>query len=425
MKNITRRDLGKLLVLGSASLAAACTTTASPSTPARKVVVVGGGFGGATTAKYLRMLDPQIDVTLIEPNPIYYTCPFSNLVLGGVKGMSDIAHEYRNLQSKYGVRFVKARARKVEANAVVLEDGSKVPFDRAVVSPGIDLRYDKMEGHSPSVDTRMPHSWKAGPQTVLLRRQLEAMPDGGTVIICPPDNPYRCPPGPYERASMIAHYLKQNKPRSKILILDQKEKFSKQPLFTDGWNLHYGEMIEWRQGSAGGMVSEIDAQGMRLNTEFGWEEGDVVNFIPAQQAGAVARNSGLTDESGWCPVQAATFESTLMPNVHVIGDACKAGAMPKSGFSANSQGKVVAAAILSHFRGEEPVEPSFANTCYSLVTPDYSISVAAVYRLSDGAIKGVEGAGGVSPKEAGADVRSQEAVYAQGWYDSIVYDMFA
>ena len=425
MKNITRRDLGKLLVLGSAGLAAACTTTASPSTPARKVVVVGGGFGGATTAKYLRMLDPQIDVTLIEPNPIYYTCPFSNLVLGGVKGMSDIAHEYRNLQSKYGVRFVKARARKVEANAVVLEDGSKVPFDRAVVSPGIDLRYDKMEGHSPSVDTRMPHSWKAGPQTVLLRRQLEAMPDGGTVIICPPDNPYRCPPGPYERASMIAHYLKQNKPRSKILILDQKEKFSKQPLFTDGWNLHYGEMIEWRQGSAGGMVSEIDAQGMRLNTEFGWEEGDVVNFIPAQQAGAVARNSGLTDESGWCPVQAATFESTLMPNVHVIGDACKAGAMPKSGFSANSQGKVVAAAILSHFRGEEPVEPSFANTCYSLVTPDYSISVAAVYRLSDGAIKGVEGAGGVSPKEAGADVRSQEAVYAQGWYDSIVYDMFA
>ncbi|MGB0809136.1 MAG: FCSD flavin-binding domain-containing protein, partial [bacterium] len=232
------------------------------------------------------------------------------------------------------------------------------------------------------------------------------------------------PPGPYERASMIAHYLKNNKPNSKIIILDQKEKFSKQPLFTDGWDMHYGDMIEWRSASAGGMVTEIDADGMRLNTDFGWEEGDVINYIPAQWAGAVARKSGLADDSGWCPVNHVTFESTLIPNVHVIGDACKAGAMPKSGFSANSQGKVVAAAVVSMFWGETPVSPSFANTCYSYVTPDYSVSVAKVYNIQDGKIAGIDGSGGVSPKDAGEIVRKTEATYAQGWYDSITYDMF-
>ena len=282
----------------------------------------------------------------------------------------------------------------------------------------------KMPGHSQSIEKKMPHSRKAGPQTMHLRRQLEAMANGGTVIICPPGNPYRCPPGPYERASMIAHYLKNNKPSSKIIILDQKEKFSKQPLFTDGWDMQYGDMIEWRSASAGGKITQIAADGMRLNTEFGWEEGDVINYIPAQYAGAVARKSGLADTSGWCPVNQTTFESTLVPNVHVIGDASMAGKMPKSGFSANSLGKVTAAAVVSLLNGEDPVSPSFANTCYSYVTPDYSISVAAVYRLKDDSIVGVEGAGGVSPKDAGEIVRKTEATYAQGWYDSITYDMF-
>ncbi len=429
MQNLSRRQFGRLVALGGASLAAACTGTGSSanvnSGASPKVVVVGGGFGGATTAKYLKMLDPKIEVTLVEPNETYYTCPFSNLVIGGEKQMADIAHKYDRLQSEYGIKVVKAYASKVENGFVTLQDGTKLPYDRAVVSPGTDMRYDKMPGHSPEVEQRMPHAWKAGPQTVQLRKQLEAMPDGGTVMIVCPGNPYRCPPGPYERASMIAHYLQNNKPKSKIILQDQKEKFSKQPLFTDGWNLHYGEMIEWRSAMAGGKVTEIDAQGMRVNTEFGWEEADVINYIPAQWAGKIARDSGLADQSGWCPVDQVTFESKLKPGIHVIGDSALAGAMPKSGFSANSQGKVLAAALVSTFRGEEPVAPSFANTCYSLVTPQYSISVAAVYRLQDGNISGVEGAGGVSPKNADAAARAQEAVYAQGWYDSITMDMFA
>ncbi|MGA1599782.1 MAG: FCSD flavin-binding domain-containing protein [bacterium] len=429
MSQVTRRQFGKLIVAAGATTLAGCNVASKGAAvggvSSGKVVVVGGGFGGATAAKYLKMMDSNLEVTLIEPNRTFYTCPFSNLVIGGVKQMGDIAHSYDKLQSMYGVKVIHARASKVEAGAVVLEDGSRVPYDRAVVSPGIDVRYDKMPGHSQAIEENMPHAWKAGGQTVQLRNQLQAMPDGGTVIICPPDNPFRCPPGPYERASMIAHYLTQNKPKSKVLILDMKEKFSKQPLFTDGWNLHYREMIEWRQGSAGGKVLQVDAKNMQVETDFGWEQGDVINFIPAQWAGKIARDSGLTNEAGWCPVDQVTFESQKLPGVHVIGDASIAGAMPKSGFSANSQAKVCAAAIVSMMKGEQPVSPSFANTCYSLVTPNYSISVAAVYRYTEGKISGVAGAGGVSPKDADAAARAQEAVYAQGWYDSITQDMFA
>ena len=282
MAKLTRRQFGKLAGLGSLGLMTGCTTGSHLFRKKPRVAVVGGGFGGATAAKYLRMMDPDMEVTLVEPNSTYYTCPFSNLVVGGVKGMPDIAHDYKTLQSKYGVNFVRAKAYQVKSNAVILEDGSKIPFDRAIVSPGIDIRYDKMPGHSQSIEKKIPHSWKSGPQTMQLRRQLEAMANGGTVIISAPSDPYRCPPGPYERASMIAHYLKNNKPNSKIIILDQKENFSKQSLFTDGWDMHYGEMIEWRSGTAGGMVTEIDADGLRLNTEFGWEEGDVINYIPDQ-----------------------------------------------------------------------------------------------------------------------------------------------
>jgi sulfide dehydrogenase [flavocytochrome c] flavoprotein subunit len=429
MSQVTRRQFGKLIVAAGATTLAGCNVASKGAAvggvSSGKVVVVGGGFGGATAAKYLKMMDNNLEVTLIEPNRTFYTCPFSNLVIGGVKQMGDIAHSYDKLQSMYGVKVIHARASKVGVGAVVLEDGSRIPYDRAVVSPGIDVRYDKMPGHSQAIEENMPHAWKAGGQTVRLRNQLQAMPDGGTVIICPPDNPFRCPPGPYERASMIAHYLTQNKPKSKVLILDMKEKFSKQPLFTDGWNLHYREMIEWRQGSAGGKVLQVDAKNMQVETEFGWEQGDVINFIPAQWAGKIARDSGLTNEAGWCPVDQVTFESQKLRGVHVIGDASIAGAMPKSGFSANSQAKVCAAAIVSMMKGEQPVSPSFANTCYSLVTPNYSISVAAVYRYTEGKISGVAGAGGVSPKDADAAARAQEAVYAQGWYDSITQDMFA
>ncbi len=339
--------------------------------------------------------------------------------------MNDIGHGYGALKNKHGVKVVHARAKWVSGNkTVTLEDGSKLAFDRAVVSPGIDFRFDSMPGYNQDATDKMPHSWQAGPQTALLRKQLEAMPNGGTVLICPPGNPFRCPPGPYERTSLIAHYLKKHKPQSKIVVLDAKEKFSKQGLFMSGWDLHYGDLIEWRAASAGGKISRVDPMSMQVETEFGMEKGHVINFIPAQQAGKIARDSGLTNSKGWCPVDQVTFESELLPGVHVIGDACIAGKMPKSGFSANSQGKVAAASIVSLFEGTEPITPSYANTCYSLVTPDHGISVAKVYKISDKTIVGIKGSGGLSPKAENAAVRSQEATYTQGWYDAITQDMF-
>ena len=426
MKKINRRNFAK--IIGSAGLASSLGMPSLVFGASKKVVVVGGGFGGATAAKYLRKLDPSIDVTLVEPNPTYYTCPFSNTVLGGIKDMSEIAHGYGAMKNKHGVRVIHAKAKNVNSNSktVTLDNGRKLDFDRAIVSPGVDLRFDSMEGYSQTATDKMPHSWKAGPQTALLRRQLENMRNGGTVLICPPGNPFRCPPGPYERTSLIAHYLKTHKPKSKIIILDAKEKFSKQSLFMSGWDLHYGDLIEWRAGTAGGKISRVDPQNMQVETEFGMEKGDVINFIPAQHAGKVARDSGLTNKKGWCPVNQVTFESTLQPGIHVIGDASIAGKMPKSGFSANSQGKVAAAAIVSELAGQEPIEPSYANTCYSLITPEHGISVAKVYKISDKkTIVGVKGSGGVSPKNEDPIVRRQEAIYTQGWYDAIVQDMFA
>ena len=426
MKKINRRNFAK--IIGSAGLASTLGMPSLVFGASKKVVVVGGGFGGATAAKYLRKLDPSIDVTLVEPNPTYYTCPFSNTVLGGIKDMSEIAHGYGAMKNKHGVRVIHAKAKNVNSNSktVTLDNGRKLDFDRAIVSPGVDLRFDSMEGYSQTATDKMPHSWKAGPQTALLRRQLENMRNGGTVLICPPGNPFRCPPGPYERTSLIAHYLKTHKPKSKIIILDAKEKFSKQSLFMSGWDLHYGDLIEWRAGTAGGKISRVDPQNMQVETEFGMEKGDVINFIPAQHAGKVARDSGLTNKKGWCPVNQVTFESTLQPGIHVIGDASIAGKMPKSGFSANSQGKVAAAAIVSELAGQEPIEPSYANTCYSLITPEHGISVAKVYKISDKkTIVGVKGSGGVSPKNEDPIVRRQEAIYTQGWYDAIVHDMFA
>ena len=426
MKKINRRNFAK--IIGSAGLASTLGMPSLVFGASKKVVVVGGGFGGATAAKYLRKLDSSIDVTLVEPNPTYYTCPFSNTVLGGIKDMSEIAHGYGAMKNKHGVRVIHAKAKNVNSNSktVTLDNGRKVDFDRAIVSPGVDLRFDSMEGYSQTATDKMPHSWKAGPQTALLRRQLENMRNGGTVLICPPGNPFRCPPGPYERTSLIAHYLKTHKPKSKIIILDAKEKFSKQSLFMSGWDLHYGDLIEWRAGTAGGKISRVDPQNMQVETEFGMEKGDVINFIPAQHAGKVARDSGLTNKKGWCPVNQVTFESTLQPGIHVIGDASIAGKMPKSGFSANSQGKVAAAAIVSELAGQEPIEPSYANTCYSLITPEHGISVAKVYKISDKkTIVGIKGSGGLSPKNEDPIARRQEAIYTQGWYDAIVQDMFA
>lgn len=398
----------------------------------KKVVIVGGGTSGATAAKYIKRLDSSIDVTVVEPNETYYTCYFSNKVIAGILPIEAIQVSYDGLKA-HGVTMVKDKAVAVDAEKKVVktEGGKELAYDRCIVAPGIELLFDKIEGHSAEAsEGAMPHAWKAGDQTRLLRSQLEAMPDGGTVIIASPPNPFRCPPGPYERASLIAHYLKTNKPKSKVIILDAKSKFSKQGLFVQGWEKFFGfgtdnALLEWRGGDDHAVV-RADPATMTVETAFGEEvKGDVVNIIPPQRAGAIAQASGLANESGWCPVDQKTFESTLHKGVHVIGDAVIAGSMPKSGYAANSQGKVCAAAVVALLNDAEVGVPSYVNTCYSLIEPDWAISVAGVYKLgADGKIADVPGSGGVTPMDATPEMHKREVEYAYSWYDNIVSDIF-
>ncbi|MCV6636437.1 NAD(P)/FAD-dependent oxidoreductase [Candidatus Albibeggiatoa sp. nov. NOAA] len=398
----------------------------------KKVVVIGGGTGGATAAKYLRMADPSIEVTLIEAEEYHYTCYLSNEVLSGDRKLESIKVAYDGLK-KHGINVVKAKATAIDGDAkkVTVDTGDTFIYDRLIVSPGVSLDYSKIEGYSAEAAQKIPHAWKAGEQTKILRSQLEAMKDGGTVIISAPPNPFRCPPGPYERASQVAHYLKQHKPKSKVLILDSKDKFSKQGLFTQGWTDLYGygtdnSMIEWVPAAEGGKVISADAGNMQIIAGDLEDEhtADVINIIPPQKAGQIALDAGLADESGWCPVNKKTFESSLIPNIHVIGDACIATKMPKSGYAANSQGKVVAVAVAAALSGKEMVEPSYVNTCYSIIGEDYGISVAAVYRLDGDVIAPVKGAGGLTPKDATAEHRKREVQFAYSWYDNIVQDSF-
>jgi sulfide dehydrogenase [flavocytochrome c] flavoprotein subunit len=399
---------------------------------AKKVVVVGGGTAGATAAKYIKRLDSGIEVTIVEPNPEYYTCYFSNEVIGGERDLDDIKVGYDGLKG-HGINIVQDSATAIDGEAKVVKTagGNDLPFDRCIVAPGIQLLYDKVEGYSEEAAQKVPHAWKAGEQTKILRGQLEEMADGGTVVIVAPPNPFRCPPGPYERASQVAHYLQKNKPKSKVIILDAKQKFSKQGLFVQGWEKFYGygtdnSLIEWRP-APDGAVSAVDADSKTLKYgDLGDEmTADVINLIPPQQAGEIAQVSGLADDSGWCPVDQKTFESTQVPNVHVIGDACIAGAMPKSGYAANSQGKVCAAAVVAMLNEGEVGVPSFVNTCYSIVAPDWGISVAAVYKLgADGKIAGVPDSGGLTPMDATEEAHKREVQYAYSWYDNIVHDIF-
>ncbi|WP_046866648.1 NAD(P)/FAD-dependent oxidoreductase [Microvirga massiliensis] len=388
-----------------------------------RVVVIGGGFAGATCARAVR--DHGAAVTLVEPSATYTACPFSNEVIAGLRPLEAQQFGYDAVR-RDGVAVAAQAATSVDPQArqVTLAGGSTLDYDRLVLAPGIDLRFDALPGYDEEASKALPHAWKAGEQTLLLRRQLEAMDDGGTVIIVAPANPFRCPPGPYERASLIAHYLKTRKPRSKLLILDAKDNFSKQGLFQAAWKALYPGMIEWVALSAGGKVVRIDAASKTLVTEFGDHKAQVANVIPPQRAGGIAQVAGAADRSGWCPIDPVTFESKLQPNVHVIGDACIAGGMPKSAFSANAQAKVCATAVAALLRGAVPPAPKLINTCYSLVAPDYGISVAGVYRPANGVLTDVEGAGGVSPANAPPDFRALEARYAEAWFRTITAEVF-
>ena len=393
----------------------------------KRVVVVGGGVGGATAAKYIRMFDPSVEVTLVEPNQFYYTCFMSNEVLAGDRTLDSLKFGYDGL-AKHGVKVIQKAATAIDAAAkkVTLDGGQVLEFDRCVVSPGIELKYGSIAGYSEEAAQKMPHAWKAGPQTELLRKQLEAMKDGGVVVIAAPADPFRCPPGPYERASLIAHYLKQHKPKSKVLILDAKEKFAKQGLFMEGWKALYGDMIEWVPASKEGKVTKVDPATM---TVYAGElenahKADVASIIPAQAAGKIAQVSGLTDDKGWCPVDPASFESKLQKGVHVIGESCIAAPMPKSAYAANSQAKVCAAAVVAALSGGKAPTPAFTNTCYSILGQGYAISVAGVYKIVDGKLDAVKDSGGVSPTGASAEFRKREVAYAHSWFKNIVHDIF-
>lgn len=394
----------------------------------KRVVVVGGGVGGATAAKYLRTFDPSIEVTLIEPNKDFYTCFMSNEVLGGLRPLDSIKFGYGGL-AKRGVKVVHKAATAIDGagKKVTLDGGETIAFDACIVSPGISIKHESIAGYSEAASEKIPHAWKAGPQTALLRKQLEAMDDGGVVIIGAPADPFRCPPGPYERASMIAHHLKQKKPKSKLLILDAKDAFAKQGLFTAGWKALYGDMVEWVPAAKEGKVKRVDVGAMTVyagETE-GAHKGSVINLIPQQSAGEIALKSGLADEKGWCPVNPGTFESTKQKGVYVIGDSSIAAPMPKSAYSANSQAKVCAAAVVASLSGGKPPTPAYTNTCYSMVGPDYGISVAAVYKLGeDGKLAAVKDSGGLSPANAGPEVRKREVAYAHSWFTNITDDMF-
>lgn len=394
--------------------------------PHARVVVVGGGFGGATCAKYLRLADPTIDVTLVTPHQQFLTCPFSNTVLVGLRELSSLTFNYERLRERYGVRVVYAEAKTLDPTSrrLTLKSDKILSYDRLVLSPGIELQWGALEGYDAAASEVFPHAWEAGPQTLLLRRQLEAMPDGGLVVITAPEAPYRCPPGPYERASLIAHYLKTHKPKSKVLLLDAKDTFTKDKLFRAAWQQLYPGLLEWVSGSQGGRVVRVDPHAGTVRTDFEEYKPAVANIIPPQRAAAIARSAGLDDGKGWCPVKASTFESTIHAGVHIIGDAAIANPMPKSAFSANNQAKVCAAAITVLLRGETPPEPVLINTCYSLVAPNYGISIAAVYHVKDDAIVTVPGSDGISLLDASDETRALEAEYTRSWYANITADTF-
>ena len=434
MSSFNRRDFLKITG-GVAAMGTLGYSNIAIGGAKKKVVIVGGGIGGATAAKYIRMADSSVDVTVIEANKNYHTCFMSNEVLSGVRALDSIKFGYGGLKG-HGVNVVHDSVTAIDAGSQTVKTagGKTFNYDRCIVSPGVSFKWDTIEGYDAKVAESIPHAWKAGPQTATLRKQLESMKDGGTVAICPPPNPFRCPPGPYERASQIAHYLQKHKPKSKIIILDPKPKFSKMGLFTAGWEKHYGyktanSLIEWHgtpKGSNDNVLQSVDAKTRTATTEFNEVKADVLNVIPAQKAGHIAHVAGLADKSGWCPVDLKTFESKIHKNIHVIGDAAIQKPLPKSGYAANSEAKVCAAAVVALLNGQEAPQPSYVNTCYSVIAPGDGISVAMVYNYADGKINKVKGSGGLTPgyAKSSMEMRAREEQYAHSWFKNITQDTF-
>jgi sulfide dehydrogenase [flavocytochrome c] flavoprotein subunit len=418
--NINRRVL-----IGSgaaaAMLAAPMVRAAGHGKP--RVVVVGGGAGGATAARYIaKDSEGEISVTLIEPTRKYYTCFFSNLYLGGFKQIEDIGHSYGTLAAG-GVNVVHDWAIGVDRDAktVSLAGGGTVGYDKLILSPGIDFVEGAIEGWDLSAQNAMPHAYKAGSQSELLKAQLEAMPQGGTFAMVAPPNPYRCPPGPYERISMVAHFLKANNPTAKIIVADPKEKFSKQALFQEGWANHYAGMVDWIGADFGGGEVSVDPNAMSVTIDGEETKVDVCNVIPAMKAGRIAELAGVTD-GNWAPVNAADMSAKADPDIHVLGDAASQGDMPKSGYSANSQAKVCANAVRGALTGTRVFPAKFANTCWSLIDTNDGVKVGATYEATDEKIAKVDGF--ISATGESAELRKATYEESEGWYAGITADMF-
>ena len=421
MSTISRRHFAGGVLAGSTALA--MPSLAFGAAP--RVVVVGGGAGGATAARYIaKDSKGAINVTLVEASKQYYTCFFSNLYLGGFRDYGSIGHSYDNLSNNHGVNVVHGWASSVDgaAKKLKLASGAELEYDKLVLSPGIDLKYDSVNGYSAEAQTRMPHAWKSGTQVKVLRDQVMNMKKGGTFVMVPPPNPYRCPPGPYERVSMIAHMFKEANPTAKIIILDPKAKFSKQGLFMAGWEKHYPGMIEWIDPDTHGGIKSVNAMTMEIETDLDTFKADAASIVPAQRAGSIAMAAGVND-GDWCPINPANMSAKADPNIYVLGDASVASSMPKSGFSANSQAKVAANHIRGELTGSRVFEPRFANTCWSLVATNDGIKVGANYSAGAEKIDVVDKF--VSKGDESADVRKATYEESLGWYAGITSDMFA
>ena len=428
MPDISRRDFARLAGFGGVgALASPAWSPFAVAQGAAKVVIVGGGAGGATVAHYLKKEAPELDVTLIEANPIYSSSFFSNLYLGGLRTLESLNHTYGGLE-RLGVKVVHDTATDVASSArmVKTKGGRSYSYDRLVLSPGIEMKYDSIKGYSREASRIMPHAYTtAALGKRQLKQQLLAMRDGGTVAMVLPNNPYRCPPAPYERACMIAHYLKTRKPKSKLVILDPKKAFSKQAVMTEAFEKYYKDIIELNLSTEidDYSVASLDPKTKEIVTKAGKRvKADVANVIPQQRAGEIAVKAGCT-EGDWCPINADNFASRKVKDVYVLGDAAVAVEMPKSAFSANSQAKVVAADILAELAKKERFPARYRNSCWSLLAPDDSVKIGASYAPKDGKLDSSEGF--VSQRGEAADVRKQNYQESLGWYAAITADMFA
>ena len=419
MKTNRRQFLGSIGALAASTFPMPAFAQAKP-----KVVVVGGGPGGATVAKYVAK-DGGVDVILVEPAKRFTTCFHSNLYLGGFKTWEEITHSYDKMAKAYGIKHVRQMAAAVdrEKKTVKLANGTVLPYDRLVLSPGIDLKFDSVPGWSEESSRKLPHAWQAGAQTQLLKRQLNALSDGATIVMIAPPNPYRCPPGPYERVSMMAHVLKaKGHKKSRIVIIDPKENFSKQGLFMEGWAKHYPGMVEWQDPKMHGGVKNVDAKSMTVKTDLGEYKAQLINVIPAQMAGKIARDAGLANQTGFCPVNPENMRSASDANVYIVGDSCIPGDMPKSGFSANSQAKVAAMMVRGELANGRTFPARYTNTCWSLIETDDTVKVGGSYAAKDGKIAATETF--VSKTGETAELRKQTQAENMGWYAGIVADIF-